>query len=37
MDESLTFKKPDNITIEQAATMGVGLLVSLLALGAKHT
>lgn len=28
MDEVLTFKKPDNVTSEQAATIGVGLLVS---------
>lgn len=29
MDEKLAFKKADNVSIEQAATLGVGLLVSL--------
>jgi hypothetical protein len=28
MDEKLAFKKMDNVTFEQAATLGVGLLVS---------
>jgi hypothetical protein len=28
MDEDLTFKKPENVTREQAATIGVGILVS---------
>jgi hypothetical protein len=27
MDEDLTFRKPERITTEQAATIGVGLLV----------
>lgn len=27
MDEDLTFKKPEGVTTEQAATIGVGLLV----------
>lgn len=28
MDENITFKKPENVSREQAATLGVGLLVS---------
>jgi len=28
MDERITFKKPENVTREQAATLGVGMLVS---------
>ncbi|RDW68515.1 hypothetical protein BP5796_09172 [Coleophoma crateriformis] len=28
MDEKLAFKKPSNVSVEQAATLGVGLLVS---------
>ncbi len=35
MDENLTFKKPDNISREQAATLGVGLLVSISKLGVE--
>lgn len=31
MDEALTFKKPSIISTEQAATVGVGLLVRCLA------
>ena len=27
MNEDLTFKKPESITTEQAATVGVGVLV----------
>lgn len=30
MDEDLTFKKPERVTVEEAATIGVGLLVSIL-------
>jgi hypothetical protein len=30
MDEHLTFKNEGHLTLEQAATVGVGLLVSLL-------
>jgi len=29
MDEDITFKKPENVTTEQAATIGVGILVSI--------
>jgi hypothetical protein len=28
MNEDLSLKKPENITVEQAATIGVGALVS---------
>ena len=28
MNEDLAFKKPDSVTTEQAATIGVGLIVS---------
>jgi hypothetical protein len=28
MDEERAFKRPENITVEQAATIGVGALVS---------
>ncbi|KAL2067553.1 hypothetical protein VTL71DRAFT_1978 [Oculimacula yallundae] len=32
MDEALTFKKPENVSCEQAATLGVGLLTASLGL-----
>jgi hypothetical protein len=33
MDEHLAFLKPDNISLEEAATVGVGALVSLIYMG----
>jgi hypothetical protein len=30
MDDSITFKNPGNLSYEEAATVGVGLLVSVL-------
>ena len=29
MNEHLSFRKPENLTVEEAATIGVGLLVSI--------
>lgn len=36
MDENITFKKPENISREQAATLGVGLLVSVMSAGSER-